>query len=283
MKKLISKTLVMLAAAAVVALIPATVKAEGMPCTEATLKGFLEYQTACEQELAKAQADKAACDANVAALKAQGVTGLDLQVATDAAFNAGNAVMMYQHKLNGAKANVEAITGRGKVEQYHLDMEGKWKERGLIDNTQTSYDSAKQLAAGALEQLNVLKTALVNQQANAIANPALAANAQAMEAQVAQAEANYQALKANADALYAQLEQQKATLNWATNSDNAQYADFVVNYGKGNGKNVYSYDKDGNPILQYTKYGEGQMDWDNKVITYDVTKAPNEWSIRWFE
>lgn len=279
MKKFIG----VLLAACVVALVPATVKAEGMPCTEATLKGFLEYQATCQQELAAAQAAKAAADANVTALKAQGVTGLELQQATDAAFNAGNVVAMYNNKLNGANANVNFAVGRGKVEQQYLDMEAKWKDRAVIDGTKTQYDAANQLAAGALEQLNVLKTALVNQQANAASNPALASNVSAMEAQVKAAEANYLELKAKADALLAQYEQQKATLNWATNADNAAYADFVNNYGKALGQQITIKDKDDNVICSYKKYGEETIKWDNKEYTVPVVKGTNEWSIRWFE
>lgn len=233
MKKITRIALGMIAALAVAMLAPQVVKAEGMPCTEATLKGFLEYQATCEQELATVKQAKAQADADVAALKAAGVSGLELQIATDKAFNAGNLVQMYEHKLNGAKANVAFGTGRGKVSQYHLDMEAKWAGRMEVDGTQTKLDAANQLTAAAKEQLNILQTALVNQKANAAANPALAANVTAMEAQVAQAEATYAQRKAESDALAAQVAQEKATLNWATNADNDQYAAFVKNYPAG--------------------------------------------------
>ena len=247
MKKFISITLGMVAAAAIVAFTPATVKAEGMPCTEATLKQFEANLTQAQAELAQVQALKAQADAKVAQLKASGVTGLELQQATDAAFNAANVVSMYQYKVINAQASVKAITGRGSVEQYYLNMEEKFKGRCAIDSTKTQLDGANQLTAASLEQLNNLKTALVNQTANAAANPALAANVTAMQAQVAAAEADYAAKKAKSDALAAQYQQQLSTLNWATNADSDAYAKFVKDYGK------------------------------------EFNPQPNEWAIRWFE
>lgn len=275
MKKFISMTLGMLAAAAVIAVTPATVKAQGMPCTEATLKEFQANKIKAEQELAQVEAVKAQADANVVALKAQGVTGLALLQATDAATNAANMVQAYKGKVANCQASIDAIVGRGAVEQYYLDMEAKWKDRAVIDGIETQLKGAQQIAGAALTQLNSLKSALAGQQANAASNPSLAANVTALQAQVAAAEADYANKKATVDALAAQYAQQKATLNWATNADNAAYGKFVEDYGT-------------NLATQYKLYNEETQEWEpiftyySNVPKYDVRK-PNEWSIRWFE
>ena len=210
MKKLIGMTLGVLAAAAFIIATPATVKAQGMPCTELTLKEFQANKDAAVKELAQAQAVKAQADAKVAQLRAQGVTGLELQQATDAAFNAANLVNAYQYKVNNCQISIDAISGRGAVEQYYLDMEEKWKGRCAIDNTKGQLDGALQMTAAAAEQVNTLRTALVNQTANAAINPGFLSNVEMIKAQLAAAEADYAAKKATSDALAVQYEQQKA-------------------------------------------------------------------------
>ena len=255
MKKYLGFALGMLAAAAVVAITPATVKAQGMPCTEATLKDAQANLEVAQKELAQAIALKQQADANVETLKAQGAKGLELQIATDAAFNAGNVVSMYAHKVNGAQATVDSVVRRGAVEQYYLDMEAKWKDRGKLDAIKTQLEGANQVTAAAAEQLKVLNEALVQQKGNAAANPALAGNAAAMEAQVAAAQANYAAKKAASDELAAQYAQLKASLNWATNEENDAYGKFI------------------------NAYGEEQGEWDGR----NNVARTNEWSVRWFE
>lgn len=275
MKKFISMTLGILATAAVIAVSPVDVKAQGMPCTEATLKEFQANKAIAEKELAQVEAVKAQADANVAALKAQGVTGLALLQATDAATNAANMVQAYKGKVANCQTSIDAITGRGAVEQYYLDMEAKWKDRAVIDGIETKLKGAQQIEGAALTQLNSLKNALAGQQVAAAANPALAANVTALQAQVTAAEADYAAKKAAADALAAQYAQQKATLNWATNEENAAYGKFVADYGT-------------NLATQYKVWnGEKEVEevaftYYSNVPPYDL-KKPNEWSIRWFE
>ena len=275
MKKLISMTLGVLAAAAVIVASPVDVKAQGMPCTEATLKEFQANKAKAEQELAQVEAVKAQADANVAALKAQGATGLALLQATDAATNAANMVQAYKGKVANCQASIDAIVGRGAVEQYYLDMEAKWKDRMVIDGIETQLKGAQQIAGAALTQLNSLKGALASQQVNAASNPALAVNVTALQAQVAAAEADYATKKATADALAAQYAQQKASLNWATNADNDAYGKFVEAYGT-------------NIATQYKLYNQDTKEWEpiftyySNVPEYDLRK-PNEWSIRWFE
>jgi len=271
MKKLLGLTLGVMAAAAVIISAPSVVKAEGMPCTELTLKEFQANKDAALKELAQVQAQKAAADAKVEQLKAQGVTGLELQQATDAAFNAANLVTAYQYKVNNCQIAINNISGRGSVEQYYLDMEEKWKGRCAIDNTKGQLDGALQITAAAMERVNTLKTALVNQQANAAVNPGYAANVAQIQAELAAAEADYAAKKATSDALQAQYQQQMATLNWATNEDNAAWGAFVANWGSGMKTDVKEYDKDGNEVVVYSYYGD-----------YHQTEKPNEWSIRWF-
>lgn len=275
MKKLISITLGVLAAAAVIVASPVDVKAQGMPCTEATLKEFQANKAKAEQELAQVEAVKAQADANVAALKAQGATGLALLQATDAATNAANMVQAYKGKVANCQASIDAIVGRGAVEQYYLDMEAKWKDRMVIDGIETQLKGAQQIAGAALTQLNSLKGALASQQVNAASNPALAANVTALQAQVVAAEADYATKKAAADALAAQYAQQKASLNWATNADNAAYGKFVEAYGT----NLATQYKLYNPE---TKEAEPAFTYYSNVPEYDLRK-PNEWSIRWFE
>ena len=275
MKKLISMTLGVLAAAAVIVASPVDVKAQGMPCTEATLKEFQANKAKAEQELAQVEAVKAQADANVAALKAQGATGLALLQATDAATNAANMVQAYKGKVANCQASIDAIVGRGAVEQYYLDMEAKWKDRMVIDGIETQLKGAQQIAGAALTQLNSLKGALASQQVNAASNPALAANVTALQAQVAAAEADYATKKATADALAAQYAQQKASLNWATNADNDAYGKFVEAYGT----NLATQYKLFNPE---TKEAEPIFTYYSNVPGYDL-KKPNEWSIRWFE
>lgn len=275
----------MLLAAAMVVIAPATVKAEGLPCTEDTLKQFQANLAVAQQELAAAQAAKAQADANVAALKAQGVTGLQLLQATDAATNAANMVGAYQHKVNGAQASVANIASRGKTEQYVLDYEAKVKERCKLDAIKVELDGANQLTAGALNQVKNLQGELAKAQANAAANPALAGNVTAMQSAVASAEATYAQAKAKSDALAAQYAQALGTLNFATDADNAAYVNFVKNYGKSLRQEFLITFKDGTtvPYMLYTDYNRnnsGAEQQDEYVWSYG---QPNEWAVRWWE
>lgn len=254
MKKLISVMLGAIIAAAVVVAIPASVKAQGMPCTEATLKQFQDNLAAAKQELAVAEATKAQADANVVALRAQGATGLELLVATDAATNAANIVAAYKGKVANCEASVNNIASRGATEQYYLDMEDKWKERAKIDSIGVQLEGAKQITSAALTQYKNMQAELLKQQNNAATNPAYAASLAVIQQQTQAAEAIYLARKAESDALAAQYAQLLNTLNFATDADNAAYDAFVRAYGA----NMR----------------------DPKAIG-DV--RPNEWSIRWFE
>jgi len=273
MKKFLGLLLGMVAAAAIIAATPADVKAEGMPCTEATLQQFQNNLAIAKQELAQAEALKAQADAAVEALKAQGVTGLELQQATDAAFNAGNVVNAYKSKVANCEVSVSAITGRGAVEQYYLDLKAKWADRATLDSTKVQLDGANQITAAAFEQLNTLKTALTNQMANAASNPALQSNVTAMQAQVAAAEQDYLAKKATSDALAVKYAQQLGTLNYATNADNDAWGAFVKNYGAGLAKQYKLYGPDGKEYPVFTYYSEDPY----------ILVKPDEWAIRWFE
>lgn len=267
MKKIIGFALGMLAAVAVIVAAPASVKADYLPCTQDTINQFKANKAVAEQELAQVQAVKAQADAKVAALKAQGVTGLELLQATDAATNAANMVKDYMGKVQYCQASIDNIIGRGQIENYYLNMEAKWKDRAVIDNIETQLTGARQVESAALEQLNVLKATLAGQQVQAASNPAFAANVATLQAQVAQAEANYAAKKAAADALAAQYAQQKASLNWATNADNAAYNQFVTDFINGT-------------KVEATLIGCDGKEY--KVSYWDPTK-PTEWAIRWFE
>ncbi|MCI6331940.1 MAG: hypothetical protein MR780_07730, partial [Lachnospiraceae bacterium] len=226
MKKLSAFAGIVLAAAMVV-LTPATVKADGLPCTEDTIKQFSANLEAAKQELSVAIAQKAQADANVAALKAQGVSGLELLIATDAATNAANIVSAYQHKVNGAQASLDSIVSRGKTEQYVLDYEAKVKERCKLDSIKVQLDGANEITSAALTQLKNVQAELVKAQVNAAANPSLAGNVPAFQSAVATAEASYLKAKANSDALAMQYANALNTLNFATDADNAAYVDFV--------------------------------------------------------
>ena len=286
MKKLSFITGILLAAAMVV-IAPATVKAAGMPCTEDTIKQFQANLQVAQQELAVAQQAKVQADANVTTLKAQGVTGLQLLQATDAATNAANIVSAYQHKVNCAQQNLDAIISRGNTEQYVLDYEAKVKARCNLDSIKVQLDGANQVTSAALTQLKNIQGELLKAQNNAAGNPALAANVVAMQSAVASAEANYAQAKAKSDALAAQYAQTAGTTNWATDADNAAYVDFVNNYAKSlqvpwtvlNSKGeeeTYMVYKDWN---SNSKNGDVYR-WHPTVWSFG---QPNEWAVRWFE
>lgn len=277
MKKSIGIFSGLLLAAAVVLAVPATVKAQGMPCTEATLKQFQANKAVADQELAQAEALKAQADANVVALKAQGVTGLQLLQATDAATNAANIVAAYKGKVANAQAAIDNIASRGGTEQYYLDMETKWKNRANLDSIKVQLDGQNQITAGALNQLKLLQGELLKQQANAAANPAFAGSVATIQAQVNAAQATYDAAKAKSDALAAQYAQTAAVANWATDADNAQYDAFVRGYAE-SVKKEFEYvikDKDG------TKYDRVETYW--LLNRNGGWGRPNEYAIRWFE
>lgn len=273
MKKLIGIACGLLASAAVVAVTPTSANAAGMPCTEATITQFQNNLAAAKAELAQVEALKAQADANVAALKAQGVTGLQLLQATDAATNAANVVASYKFKVQNAQTSLDNIVGRGNVEQYYLNMEAKWKDRAQLDSVKTKLDGANQITSAALTQLNNVKGLLACATADAASNPALAGNVATLQAQVTAAEQNYAAKKAESDALAAQYANLLGTLNYATDADNAAYIAFVNNYGTNMAKQYTVTDKDGKEVTLFTYYNTNP---------YDLNK-PNEWAIRWFE
>lgn len=285
MKKLFSIMLGTACAATLVVACPKTADAAGMPCTEATIAQAQALKAQADQELANVVAAKAQADANVAALKAAGVTGLELLQATDAATNAANVVAAYQGKVANAQAYIDNIVSRGNTEQYYLDMETKWKNRASLDSVQTQLTGANSLTAGALQKVQVLQGELAKAVANAAANPALAGNVDVIKAQLAAAEAEYASAKANSDALAAQYSQKASVNNYATDADNAAYAKFVQDYAKSLGKEaILEYDCEGKPTWKITYYNTVEYFWcdGSKHIAYDTSK-PGEWSIRWFE
>lgn len=294
MMKKLSVLAGMILAAAVIVATPATVKAQGMPCTEDTLKQFEVNLAAAKQELAVAQAAKAQADANVAALKAQGVTGLELLIATDAATNAGNIVSAYQHKVNGAQASVDSIISRGATEQYYLDMEAKWKNRASLDAIKVQLEGQNQITSAALTQLKTLQGELAKQQSNLAGNPSFAASVAAVQSAVNSAEANYLAAKAKSDALAAQYAQAAGTLNFATDADNEAYKAFVMNYATSLQKDFIYASKDDNGddvdkvIKYYDSYNRNSTPYKEESShringSHDIPGQPNEWAIRWFE
>ena len=284
MKKLSAFAGIVLAAAMVV-LTPATVKADGLPCTEDTIKQFSANLEAAKQELSVAIAQKAQADANVAALKAQGVSGLELLIATDAATNAANIVSAYQHKVNGAQASLDSIVSRGKTEQYVLDYEAKVKERCKLDSIKVQLDGANEITSAALTQLKNVQAELVKAQVNAAANPSLAGNVPAFQSAVATAEAAYLKAKANSDALATQYANALNTLNFATDADNAAYVDFVSDYATSLRVETVHTFADGSTETwrwypNYNANNSGPMQLAYGVWSYG---QPNEWAVRWWE
>ena len=281
----------MLLAAAMVVVAPASAKAAGMPCTEATIKEFQANLAVAQQELAQVQAAKVQADANVTALRAQGVTGLELLQATDAATNAANVVSAYQHKVSCAQQSLDAIISRGNTEQYVLDYEAKVKDRTKLDAIQVQLDGANQVTSAALTQLKNLQSELVKAQVNAASNPALAGNVTAIQAQVNAAEVAYNQAKANSDALALQYAQAKATLNFATNEDNAAFDAFVRGYATSlRQEYVYtSKNNKGEDIekskLYYPNRNKNSNIWESEYYGQGVINwaQPNEWAVRWFE
>lgn len=284
MKKLSAFAGIVLAAAMVV-LTPATVKADGLPCTEDTIKQFSANLEAAKQELSVAIAQKAQADANVAALKAQGVSGLELLIATDAATNAANIVSAYQHKVNGAQASLDSIVSRGKTEQYVLDYEAKVKERCKLDSIKVQLDGANEITSAALTQLENVQAELVKAQVNAAANPSLAGNVPAFQSAVATAEASYLKAKANSDALAMQYANALNTLNFATDADNAAYVDFVENYATSLRVETVHVHADGTTETWRKYPGYNANNSGPMEIAYGVWShgKPNEWAVRWWE
>ena len=284
MKKLSTFAGIVLAAAMVV-FTPATVKADGLPCTEDTIKQFSANLEAAKQELSVAIAQKAQADANVAALKAQGVSGLELLIATDAATNAANIVSAYQHKINGAQASLDSIVSRGKTEQYVLDYEAKVKERCKLDSIKVQLDGANEITSAALTQLKNVQAELVKAQVNAAANPSLAGNVPAFQSAVATAEASYLKAKANSDALAMQYANALNTLNFATDADNAAYVDFVENYATSLRVETVHVHADGTTETWRKYPGYNANNSGPMEIAYGVWSngKPNEWAVRWWE
>ena len=271
MKKIFGLMLGTALAAALVTAAPKAISAAGMPCTETTIAQAQALKVQADQELAAAVAAKAQADANVVALKAAGVTGLELLQATDAATNAANVVAAYQGKVANAQAFIDNIVSRGNTEQYYLDMETKWANRCAIDDVQNQLNGANSVTAGAFSKVQVLQGELAKAVANAAANPALAANVDLIQTQLTAAEAEYAAAKANSDALAAQLSGKLAVPNYATDADNAAYKKFVEDYATSLEKEwVLETDDEGKPT------------WVIKYYPFSWVK-PNEWAVRWFE
>lgn len=273
MKKIFGLMIGTALAAALVTAAPKAVSAAGMPCTETTIAQAQALKAQADQELACAVAAKAQADANVAALKAAGVTGLELLQATDAATNAANVVAAYQGKVANAQTFVNNIVSRGNTEQYYLDMETKWKNRCALDDVQNQLNGANNITSAAFSKVQLLQGELAKAVANAAANPGLAGNVDIIKAQLAAAEAEYAQAKANSDALAAQYATKLATPNYATDADNAAYYKFVDDYARKLAQDfVLEYDKDGKPSWTITLY----------MNNYEINK-PGEWAIRWFE
>lgn len=226
-KKFGMMLLSMACAAAVAFVAPSTVKAEGMPCTEAELVKAEAQLANAYQTVAACQAAKDQAEANYNMVKNSGASELEKLVASDDLTNKINQLAYANYLVEEANRYIANVKSRAFSEQYELDMRVKWAGRADHDTLIQDAINKQDIANTALAMLNNLKGALAVQEAAAATNPGLTDVVNSLKAQVAQAEVDYANKKAAADAAIAAKTLGDTTINYATNGDQGAYETYV--------------------------------------------------------
>lgn len=207
---------------------PSKVQAMGMPCTEAEMAKAQSLINDAKQKVAVATEIKNQAEANYNAIAKTNASELEKLTAYNDFVNKNNQLagaIFWQSEMQKYYDNAYS---RGWSEQYNLNMRDKWAGRVNVDTLNTAAINKQDIANSALLVLNNLKAALAVQTEMAKNNAGLQANVNALTAQVAQAEADYQAKLAAAQAAQAECKNAMTNTNWATNGDNDAYFSYVV-------------------------------------------------------
>lgn len=216
-----------LASLVCVAVAPKTVSAMGMPCTETEMAKAQAMIAAANQQIAVCEAAKQAAEANYNLVAASNATELEKLVAYNDFVNKTNQLAYSIFWKGECEKYYNNAYSRGWSEQYQLDMQGKWANRATVDTLKQAAVNKQDIANQALNQLNNLKSALQVQSQAAATNTGLCDVVNQLTAQVAQAEADYQAKAQAAQAAAIEAQNAVNNLNWATNDDNAAYNSYV--------------------------------------------------------
>lgn len=199
MKRLLSLTLaaVMLVGVVVVAQ-PADVKAAA-PCSIVIINDANAQIAAAQNQYAAAQAREAEALAKLNAVKAGG-SQFEIEMAAAAYTSAQNATHWYLDQLNNAKLYLTNITNRANQETA---VEVAFEQVKALSGMQASKleaDNALAVANNVLMQIQQAQNALAGYQQMLATSPSVQAQIDALNAQIAAMQVDYNAKKAIADA-----------------------------------------------------------------------------------
>lgn len=203
---------------------PTTVKAEGMPCTEAELQKAEAQMASAQAEVAKCAYAKALADWNFQLVMASNPSDLDKTIAYDNMVNKNNQLDYARSLVYNAQLYIDAVKSRARSEQIELDMRVKWANRAEIDRAKLNADNAQDIANSAKASVDNIARELAGVDQS---NPGLANVYNILNTALVNAQADYAAKQLRANELKAIYEYEINNLNWATNEDQANY-DFYV-------------------------------------------------------
>lgn len=212
---------------AIITIAPKTVSAMGMPCTQTEMDKALAQVEAAKQQVAACTVAKQQAEANYSAVSKTNCTELEKLVAYNDLVNKTNQLSYAVFWQNECQKYYDNAYSRAWSEQYKLDMNTKWANRATVDTLKMEATNKQDIANQALNQLNDLKNTLAYQTECAKSNAGLMGVVNELTAKVAQTEADYQAKAAAAALAQTNYQNASATLNFATNEDNAQYFAYV--------------------------------------------------------
>ena len=99
---------------------PASVKAEGMPCTEAELQKAEAQMNAANAEVARCAYEKSLADLNYQLVLASNASYLDKTIAYDNAVNKTNQLQYAYSLVENAKRYIDACKSRARSERMFV-------------------------------------------------------------------------------------------------------------------------------------------------------------------
>lgn len=227
MKKQIIKALTAAMCIGICFAAPAQVKADYLPSTYVTIEQANAQKAAAMAELAKANTELLVLQANVETLKAQGADALTLLKATDAVTNTNNRIHWLVDQVNNAQAFIDNTVKRGTIEDRYQASVSYLADLNALQTLKSNVDGLNNIAGAAFTNVQNIKTAIAGYTNQLATCPSVQAQIDALNVQLAAAEADYAAKKAAADAKAAEFANALATTNW--NKYDKEIMDYVDN------------------------------------------------------
>lgn len=187
-------------------------RAYAYPCTIDIINNAKAQKSAAAAELLAAQANQAAANQTVIALKASGASLLEVQQAYDNASTAANLVRVAVDKVNNAQAFIDNATKRLAAEDEYEANVVKWNNQVKIANAKHEATYAKQAADYAAAVLAITRQDIASRASQLAISPSMQGQIDLLTATIPALEADAAAKLAVANEKAAIVANMEATL-----------------------------------------------------------------------